>query len=325
MIMEKCEDLVPPYLRFMQGVVDAADLPLNISRQRLQQDHHIARIRKRITTKILDLLTELFEKDHEQYLRVWKEFGRAIKEGVSSDYENKDRLIPLLLFSSSSDPEKLISLKEYVARMKPEQDRIFYLTGETRALLEDSPHLEAARDKGYEVLYMMEAVDELVLQHLFEFQGKKLKSLGKGVFEIGTEQERQDAQKELHTKQEEFRALTEFLQKTLSDHVKQVRLSARLTASPICLVVEDHEFSPVLERALHRGHGSPRVKRVLELNPKHDLISRMQMRLAANPEDPFLQNAGEVLIGLGLLSEGSELNDPVRFYRAATEILTQAM
>ncbi len=324
MIMENCEDLLPHYLRFLQGVVDAADLPLNISRQRLQQDH-IARMRKRLTTKVLDLLTEIFGKDHDQYLTVWKEFGRAIKEGVSSDHDNKDRLIPLLLFASSHDPERLTSLKDYVSRIKPEQDRIFYLTGESRAMIENSPHLEALREKGYEVLYMVEPVDELVLQHLVEFEDKKLKSVGKGALTLGTEQEKLEAQKELETKQEEFKPLTEFLQKTLAEHIKQVRLSGRLTASPVCLVVEDHEFSPMLERVLHRGQGAAKMKRVLEINPKHDLISRMHTRFAANPEDPFLQKAATVLLGLALLSEGSELSDPVRFNRAAADILCQAM
>jgi molecular chaperone HtpG len=325
MIMENCEDLLPHYLRFIQGVVDAVDLPLNISRQRLQQDHHIARMRKRLITKVLDLLTEMFEKNHDQYLTVWKEFGRAIKEGVSSDYDNKDRLIPLLLFASSHDPEGLTSLKDYVSRMKPEQDRIFYLTGESRAMIEYSPHLEALREKGYEVLYMVEPVDELVLQHLVEFGDKKLKSVGKGALTLGTEKEKQEAQKELETKQEEFKPLAEFLQKRLGEHIKHVRLSGRLTASPVCLVVEDHEFSPMLERALHPGQGAAKVKRVLEINPKHDLISRMRTRFTANPDDPFLQNAAAVLLGLASLSEGSELDDPVRFNRAVADVLSQAM
>ncbi len=325
MIVERCEDLLPDYLRFVQGVVDAADLPLNISRQRLQQEHHITRIRKRLTTKILDSLTELWEKENDQYLKVWKEFGRALKEGVSSDYENKERLLPLLLFESSNDPEKLTSLKDYVSRMKPGQEQIFYLTGESRSQIENSPHLEAIREKGYEVLYMTEGVDELVVQHLFEYEGKKLKSVGKGAIELGTESEKSEAQKQLESKKEEFQPLIEFLQKTLEEHVKQVRLSTRLTASPACLVVEDHEFSPVLERALSRGFAGPKTKRVLELNPNHDLISKMRTRLAANPEDASLANAAKVLHGVALLSEGSQITDAAPFNRAATEILSQAL
>ena len=325
MIAERSEDLLPDYLRFVQGVVDAADLPLNISRQRLQQDHHITRIRKRLTTKILDSLTGLWEKEHDQYLKVWKEFGRAIKEGVSSDYENKERLLPLLLFPSSNDPEKLTSLKDYVSRMQPGQDQIFFLTGESRSQIENSPHLEAIREKGYEVLYMTEGVDELVVQHLFEYEGKKLKSVGKGAIELGTESEKSEAQKQLESKQEDFKPLIEFLQKTLEEHVKQVRLSARLTTSPACLVVEDHEFSPMLERALNHGLAGPKAKRVLELNPNHDLISKMRSRLAENPEDPCLANAAKVLHGVAVLSEGSQLTDTAPFNRAATQILCQAL
>lgn len=326
MIMEKCEDLLPHYLRFIKGVVDARDLPLNVSRQRLQQDHHISRMRKRLTTKVLDLFVELSEKNHDQYLELWKEFGRALKEGVSSDYENKDRLIPLLLYASSHDPKELTTLKDYVARMTSGQEQIYYMTGDSVAMIENSPHLEAIREKGYEVLYMVEPVDELVLQHLFEFDGKKLKSVGKGAIELGTDEEKESAKKELESKKEEFKALIAFLEKELGDHIKEVRISTRLTSSPVCLVVGDHEYSPMLERALHKGQvPGPKSRRVLELNPKHALISRMQARIATAPEDPFLPKAAAVLLGLAQISEGSELADPVLFGRAAGEILAQAM
>ena len=197
MIMEKCEELLPHYLRFMKGIVDAADLPLNISRQRLQQEHHIGLMRKRLTRKILDTFQELFDKEHDQYLKMWGEFGRAIKEGVGTDFENQEKILALTLFQSSQDAGKLTTLKDYVARMKPEQEQIFYLTGESRSVIENSPHLEAFKEKGYEVLYLADTVDEFVLQHLTEFEGKKLKSAGKGSVELGTEQEKQAAEKEL--------------------------------------------------------------------------------------------------------------------------------
>jgi len=158
MIMEHCEELLPRYLRFIKGVVDSADLPLNISRQTLQQDRHIAQIRKWITKKVLDTLEDLQDKEPDKYLEFYGQFGRALKEGVASDYDNKERLLPMLLFQSSDDTEKLTTLKDYVARMKPEQDRIYYLTGETRAAVESSPHLEAFKEKGYEVLYLTEHV-----------------------------------------------------------------------------------------------------------------------------------------------------------------------
>jgi molecular chaperone HtpG len=326
MIMEKCEDLLPRYLRFIRGVVDASDLPLNISRQRLQQDAHISRMRKRLTTKVLDTIKEINEKEPEQYLTLWTEFGRAFKEGVSTDYDNRDRVIALLLFESSNDPKKLTSLKDYVARMKPEQEQIYYMTGESRALVENSPHLEALRDKGYEVLYMVDPVDELVLSHLSDFEGKKLKSVGKGDIELGSEKEKEEAKKELESKEEEFKPLIEFLQKKLEDQVKEVRLSSRLTTSPACLVVGNDDYSPMLERALRKsGAEAPKQKRVMELNPKHALIQRMRQRQSQSAEDTMLDNAAEVLLGLSLLAEGSELPDPVRFNKAATEVLGQVI
>lgn len=322
MIMDKCADLLPHYLRFMRGVVDAADLPLNISRQRLQQDHHIGLIRKRLTRKILDTFQELFDKDYEQYLTLWKEFGVAIKEGVATDFENREKILGLLLFQSSHDAEKLTSLKEYVGRMQTQQDQIYHLTGESRKVIENSPHLEAFKEKGYEVLYLVDTVDEFLLQHLTEFEGKKLKSAGKGSIQLGTGQEKEAAEKELKEKQDEYKPLMEFLEKELGEHVKQVRLSARLTTSPACLVVEEHDFSPRLERALRQVHSqAPMQKRVLELNPKHPLISRMRQRHAADAADAVLHEAAELVFGLALLAEGSELPDPIRFSRAATEVL----
>lgn len=326
MIMEKCEDLLPKYLRFVRGIVDAADLPLNISRQRLQEDRHITLIQRRLTRKLLDTFQQMFENEPEAYLSLWREFGRAIKEGVGTDYDNRDKLLPLLLFHSSFNPEKLTSLRDYVARMKPEQEHILYLTGESRHIVEHAPHLEAARENGYEVLYLIEAVDELLLQYLTEFDGKKLKSLGKGAISLLSGAEKEKAQKGWEQKQEEYRGLMDFLQKELSEHIKQVRLSERLTSSPTCLVVEEHDYSPMLERALHRGkEAGPKQKRVLELNPHHPLISRLRERHQENEANPILKSASGVLLGLALLVEGSQLPDPVQFNRAASEVLTRAI
>ena len=190
MVMDKCEDLLPRYLRFINGVVDSTDLPLNISRQRLQQDRHITQIRKWLTRKVLDALNEMKEKETEKYLKFWGEFGRALKEGVSSDYDNKKALLPLLLFESSNDLKELTTFKAYMERMKPEQTEILYLTGESRKVIENSPHLEAPRQKGYEVLYFSDPVDELMVQSLYEVEGIKLKSVTKGRVHLGTTEER---------------------------------------------------------------------------------------------------------------------------------------
>jgi len=220
MVMENCAELLPGYLRFIKGVVDSADLPLNISRQMLQQDRHITQIRKWLTKKILDLLAELFEKDYDNYLKFWRQFGRALKEGVSSDHENKERILSLLLFQSSDDREKLTTLKAYVERMKEGQDEIYYLTGESRAVVENSPHLETLKEKGYEALYLTEPVDELLVQSLRDYEGKNLKSAGKGTLKLGDNQEEKEkAQAELKKKEEEAADLFAAMQKATAGAV----------------------------------------------------------------------------------------------------------
>ncbi|MBI4851853.1 MAG: molecular chaperone HtpG [Acidobacteria bacterium] len=323
MIMEKCEELIPRYLRFVKGIVDSADLPLNISRQMLQQDRHITQIRKWLAKKVLDTLKEIQEKDPEKYLQIWKSFGAAIKEGVSSDFENKDRVVSLVLFQSSNDPEKLTSLKDYIERMKPEQKELFYLTGESRTVVENSPHLEAFKEKGYEVLYLVEPVDELVVDSLHEFEGKSLKSIGKGTVELGSEEERQKAKQELEEKQKESASLLEFIQKRLSEDIKEVRLSNRLTSSPVCLVGAEHDYSPQLERLLRQAGNTPKQKRIMELNPKHSIFLRMQERYEKNKEDLMLSDYAELLLGYALLAEGSELPNPARFNQLVVSLMVK--
>jgi molecular chaperone HtpG len=327
MIMERCEDLLPRYLRFIKGVMDSADLPLNISRQLLQQQRHITQMRKWITKKILDALQDMHEKEPDRYLEFYDQFGRALKEGVSSDYDNKDRLMSLLLFQSSNDPEKLTSLKEYVSRMrKPEQNQVFYLTGETRSVVENSPHLEGFREKGYEVLYLTDPVDELLVQSLIDFEGHQLKSIGKGTPALGTEEERKKVEEELREKEKDASGLLQFIQKHMDGYVKQVRLSTRLTTSPVCLVGTDVDYSPQMERLLMKGKGGgPRQRRIMELNPNHEIFSRMLERYKKDAEDPLLGEHAELLFGCGLLAEGSELPDSIRFNRALTHLMLRAL
>jgi molecular chaperone HtpG len=325
-IMERSEDLLPHYLRFVRGVVDSSDLALNVSREMLQQDRHIALIRKGLTKKLLDTLDETREKEPDTYLKFWREFGRAIKEGVSSDYENKERLLELLIFESSHDAEKLTSLKDYVARMKPEQNEIFYLTGESRAQVENSPHLEAFKEKGYEVLYLVDTVDELLTQSLNEYGGKKLKSAGKGTVSLGSEEEKKQAEEALKEREEALKPLLELLQKKLDANVKQVRLTSRLTTSPVCLVGADHDYSPQLEKLLQKGKGGgPKQRRIMELNPQHEILAKLEERFHRNAEDPLLADYAELLFGYGLLSEGAELPDPVRFNRAVADLMTRSL
>jgi molecular chaperone HtpG len=325
-IMEKCEDLLPHYLRFVRGVVDSPDLALNVSREMLQQDRFITLMKKGLTKKMLDVFTEMKEKEYDTYLKFWKEFGRAIKEGVSADYENKEKLLELLLFESSHDKEKLTTLKDYVARMKEDQKEIFYLTGESRDQVENSPHLEAIRDKGYEVLYLVDTVDELLTQSLHEYEGKKWKSVGKGTVNLGNEEEKKQTEEELKAKEEELKPLLESLQKKLDTWVKQVRLTNRLTSSAVCLVGAEHDYSPQLERLLQKGKtGGPAQRRIMELNPKHDIVAKMKQRYDENKEDPILDDYAQLLFGSGLLAEGGELPEPAKFNRAVADLMTRAI
>jgi molecular chaperone HtpG len=315
LIMEHCEELLPGYLRFVRGVVDSADLPLNVSRQRLQEDRHITQIRKWLTKKVLDSLEEMQKNEAQKYAEFWKQFGRVLKEGPSFDFDNKDRLVSLCLFESSADPEKLTTLKEYIARMKSDQTSIYYITGPSRRAVENSPHLEAFKEKAYEVLYMVDPVDEMLVQWLPEVDGKKLKSIAKGSADLGE-------QPALDEKRREFAKLTEALQKKLEDRVKEVRLSTRLTSSPACLVVSEHDVSPNLEKLLNQAKGErTKQKRIMELNPDHEIIAKMRDRAG----DATVDDAAEVLYGYALLAEGSELEDPLKFNQAVIRVLAKTV
>ncbi|HEU4767024.1 MAG TPA: molecular chaperone HtpG [Pyrinomonadaceae bacterium] len=326
LIIEQSPELLPHYLRFLKGVVDSANLPLNISRQMLQQDRQITQIRKWLTKKSLDALQQLFDKEFEKYLTLWKEFGRALKEGAATDYDNKDRLVSLLLFESSHDAEKLTTLKDHVARMPADQTEIFYLTGESRAVVENSPHLEAFKARGYEVLYLVDTVDELLVQSLTEFDGKHLKSVGKGTVTLGSEEERAQAEEELKKEQEESTGLLTSIHKHLEQYLKDVRLTNRLTNSPVCLVGGEMDFSPQMERLLQMGGGGrPKQKRIMELNPRHDIVVKMLARYNKDNADPKLSKFAELLYGYALLAEGSDLPDPPQFNRLLAELMTETL
>ena len=325
-VMERCEELLPRYLRFIKGIVDSADLPLNISRQMLQQDRQITLIRKWLTKKILDSLQTMSEEEPEKSELVWEQFGRSIKEGVASDYDNKSRIVSLLRFQSSHDEKALTTLKEYVERMKEGQEEIFYLTGESRRIVENSPHLEALKAKGYEVLYLVHSVDELVTQYLTEFEGKKLKSVGKGTVKVGDKEESEQTEKELKQKAEESSELLNFIQKHLDPYVKEVRLTNRLTTSPVCLVGTDMDYSPQMERLLQMGEGGrPKQRRILELNPEHEIFNRMIARFQQDKDEVELGKYADLLLSYALLAEGSELIDPVLFNQRVAELMIRSL
>ena len=319
LIMEHCQDLLPPYLRFMRGVVDSADLPLNVSRQRLQEDRHITQIRKWLTRKVLDSFDEMNRKENAEYLKLWKNFGRVLKEGATLDFENKDKLLGLFLFESSADPEKLTTFEEYVSRMKEEQKAIYYITGPSRRAVEHSPHLEAFKAKGYEVLFLTDPVDEMLVQWVWDYKEKKLKSVVKGVADLGDD-------KDLTGKVKEFSSLMDVLQSKLDERVRQVRLSGRLTSSPVCLVVADEDMSPNLEALIGKAKGEvTRQKRILEINPDHELVGRMRALHAANADDPALDDFANILYGYALLAEGSEMPEPEKFNESLLRVVTKAI
>jgi molecular chaperone HtpG len=325
MIMEACEDLLPPYLRFVKGVVDSADLPLNVSRETLQQDRHITQIRKWLTGKILKAVEELQESERDSYVKFWAQFGRVLKEGVALGSDQRDRVQKLLLFESSNDPEALITLTEYVERMKDDQEAIFYITGDERKVIETSPHLEAFKKHGYEVLLLTDPVDEIVVQAISEHDGKPLKSAAKGDLDLGSEEERKQVKEELEEKGKELNDLLSAIQKHLDEHIKEVRLSSRLTSSPACLVGSEFDMSPQLERLMRTSQNLPKQKRILELNPEHGIVSKLHERFSKDADDPGIKDGADLLLGYALLAEGSDLHDPARFNNLLVEVMGRAL
>ena len=310
LVRENSEELLPRWMRWVRGAVDSPDLPLNVSREMLQSDRHVRQIRRVLTKKVLDALKKMQENERARYETFWRELGRAVKEGVDSDFENRDALLGLLLFGSSRDAEALGTLAEYVQRMPESQKDIWYLTGASREQIENSPALEAFRDRGWEVLYLTDPVDELVVQSVTEFEGKKLRSAGKGAVELD-EGDKKDAGEE---QKKEFEPFLGALQTRLGTWVKEVRLSGRLTKSPAVLVVAEHDYSPQLERILSMGRGDGyRQRRILELNAGHPTVQGLRRRFDADANDPVVGDYAELLLGWSLLAEGSEPHDPVRF------------
>ncbi|MFI9452229.1 molecular chaperone HtpG [Amycolatopsis sp. NPDC052450] len=306
-IMDDCEALMPEYLRFVKGVVDAQDLSLNVSREILQQDRQIQLIRRRLVKKVLSTVKTLMAAENPyKYETFWKEFGRAVKEGLLDDHENRTAILDICSFASTNDPEKLTSLREYVERMKDGQEHIYYLTGESRQSIENSPHLEAFQAKGYEVLVLTDPIDEMWVDAVPGFEEKQFQSVAKG--EVELDSDTTDEQKE------EFSGLLTWLTKTLSEQVKEVRLSSRLTTSPACIVGDTNDVTPTLEK-MYRAMGQemPQIKRILELNPGHPLVAGLRDAFASQGENDGLGETAELLYGMALLAEGGELGDPARF------------
>ena len=319
-IMEDAEKLMPQYLRFVRGVIDSADLPLNVSREILQSSRDVDAIKAGSTKKILSLLEDLAENKTEDYATFYKEFGRVLKEGVGEDFANKDKIAALLRFASThADTDaQVVSLKDYIARMQPEQEVIYYITADSFAAAQHSPHLEIFRKKGIEVLLMSDRVDEWLLGSLIDFEGKKLQSIAKGDLDLGKLES--DTEKEIHKKiEDEAKSLLERIKKTLGDQVKDVRVTHRLTDSPACLISDAEDLSGNLARMLKAaGQNAPETKPILEINPTHKLVKRLE----AETSEGVFSDLSLVLFDQALLAEGGVLNDPASFVKRMNSLIS---
>jgi molecular chaperone HtpG len=318
-IMDDAEQLMPNYLRFVRGVIDSNDLPLNVSREILQQSKDVEAIRAGSAKRVLGLLEDLAENDKEKYATFWKEFGRAFKEGPGEDHANRERIAKLLRFASTAgdgDAES-VSFADYVGRMKEGQGKIYYVTAESRAAAKNSPHLEIFRKKGVEVLLLCDSVDEWLLAHLHEFDGKQLQSVAKGALDLGTLED--EAEKKAHEKVvDELKELVDKIKTTLGEKVKDVRVSHRLTDSPACLVVEEHDLSGNLERILKAaGQKVPTTKPILEINAGHHIITRLKSETNVARFDDWCH----LLFDQSILAEGGALEDPAAFVKRLNDLM----
>ena len=320
-IMDDAEKLMPLYLRFVRGIVDSNDLPLNVSREILQESRDIETIRGGCVKKVLSMLEGLAESEEaaekEKYTKFWSEFGRVLKEGVGEDFANKDRIAKLLRFAStqSDTPEESVSLADYVSRMKEGQEKIYYVTAETFTAAKNSPHLEIFRKKGIEVLLLSERVDEWVTGNLTEFDGKQLQSVAKGGLDLGKLEDEAE-KKEAEQAADEYKELLEKIKKTLGEKVKDVRVTHRLTDSPSCIVADEHDLGGNLARILKAaGQKAPESKPILEINPKHPAVQRLKY------EESRFDDWADLLLEQATLAEGGTLEDPAGFVKRINDLM----
>ena len=316
-IMDDAEQLLPVYLRFVRGVVDSSDLPLNVSREILQQSKDIEAIRSGCTKRVLALLEDLAQNQKDKYAGFWKEFGLVLKEGVGEDQANKDKIAGLLRFASthSDSEEQTASFADYLARMKPGQEKIYYVTADSFLAAKNSPHLEVFRKKGIEVLLLAERVDEWLVSNLTEFEGKPLASVARGDLDLGKLED--EAEKKEQEKQAgEYKDLTDKIKGALGEQVKEVRVTLRLTASPACLVSDQYDMGGNLARILKAaGQKVPDSKPIMEINPGHPLVQRLKY------EETQFADWSQVLFDQALLAEGGQLEDPAGFVKRLNELM----
>lgn len=318
-ISDNVEDLLPIYLRFIKGVVDSDDLPLNVSREILQKDHRIKGIGKALLFKVLKHFETTLKKDREAYEKFWKLWGPTVKEGIASDFANKEKLQKISLFKTSLD-DRHTTLDEYVARMKTDQKAIYFLTGESTEQITTSPYLERLKKKGYEVLFLTDPVDEWVMQHTTTFAEKPVENITKADLDIDSEDEKKEREESLKAKEKELEPLTKTILSTLEQNVKEVKLSSRLVDSPVCLVSGSHDPSARMERIMESlGQAAPKSKRILEINPEHPVIERMSAQ-SADTQSKW----ADILYNQALLNEGSPIADPSGFTRKISDLMVDA-
>ncbi|MFK4868846.1 molecular chaperone HtpG [Streptomyces sp. CSMPJR101] len=324
-IMDDCEELLPPYLRFVKGVVDAADLSLNVSREILQQDRHIRMMQRRLTKKVLSTVKEIMTKDSERYATFWGEFGTVLKEGLVTDSENSEAILAVASFATTHSDDEPTTLAQYVERMGDEQKDIYYITGESRQSVENSPHMEAFRDKGIEVLLLTDPVDEVWVDAVGEYQGKKLRSVTKGEIDLDAKGDEQ-ADEERERQAEDYAGLLGWMGERLAEDIKEVRLSTRLTVSPACVVSDAQDLTPALEQ-MYRAMGQevPRTKRILELNADHPLVKGLNQAFKNDDDRTRLAESAELLHTLAVLAEGGQAKDPARFVKLVAERLERTL
>jgi molecular chaperone HtpG len=321
-IMDHCEELIPPYLRFVKGVVDSSDLPLNISREMLQSNRQVEIIRKNITKKVLDTLTDMHRGEYEKYVGFYREFGKIVKEGIHYDFSRREQIADLLLFQSTkTGPDSYTTLQKYLDGMKPGQEHIYYITGAARDEALNSPYLEAFTERDYEVLIMLDDIDDFIMGDLNEYKGKKVRSAIKG--DISLDKTEETAREKA---KEKFRNLLDYIKERLKNEIKDVRLSGRLKDSVCCLVTDEGGIDPKMESLLRAmGQQVPASKRILEINPSHPVVEVMNAAMEKDGRNPLLQEYTDLLYNEALLLEGSKPKDPAAFTKVISRLMLENM
>ena len=320
-IKSDCEELLPPYLRFIKGLVDSDDLSLNVSREILQQDRQVVRIKKALTNKILSSLKEYLENDRSNYEKFWVHFGATLKEGIALEPGANEKLQDLILFQSSHSKGQWISLKEYLDRMKPDQKAIYFVTGESLSHIENSPYLEKLKKKDFEVLFMTDRVDPFVVSNLPEYQGKSLQSVTAENLDLTSEAEKASEAETLKQAQEKYKPLLEAMKEVLKNQVQEVRVTSRLTESPVCLTSATDSTSAHMERLLQSmGQTVPKSLRILEINPNHPLYDKMLNASRSQQEE-----WSEILYQQALLNEGSTIENPHLYSKRIANLMLQSV